>query len=92
MVSGSSMSIPKAKPIEEARGKASPVYPINMTVCSQASNNYPSTYLKLAMTLEQQHIHDTYFIDISMPLKFLPDLRSDCRNGHIESVHGLDLR
>lgn len=51
-----------------------------------------ATHLKLLMTIKQQNIHRLQLIHISMPLKFLSNLGSNFRHGHIERIHGLDFR
>lgn len=51
-----------------------------------------TTHLKLLMTIKQQNIHRLQLIHISMPLKFLSNLGSNFRHGHIERIHGLDFR
>jgi hypothetical protein len=43
------------------------------------------------MALEQEHIHHSNLIHISVPLELLPHLRSESRNRHVEGVHGLNL-
>lgn len=51
-----------------------------------------ATHLKLLMTIKQQNIHRLQLIHISMPLKFLSNLGSNFRHGHIERIHRLDFR
>jgi hypothetical protein len=48
-------------------------------------------YLKLLMTVEQQHIYCFELIHVSMPLEFLPHFRPKRRHGHVQRVHGLDF-
>ena len=48
-------------------------------------------YLELLMTIEQQDIHRPKLRYVSMPLKLLPYLGSNRRDGHVQGVHLLDF-
>lgn len=48
-------------------------------------------YLKLLVTVEQQHVYRLNLRHVSMPLKLLPYLGSDLGNRHVQGVHLLNL-
>ena len=50
-----------------------------------------STYLKLRVTSEKQHVYYRQLVDVSMSLEILPDFRSQLRNWHVEGIHLLNL-
>lgn len=50
------------------------------------------TDLELGVALVEQNINDAQLADVAVLLKLLADLGTDNGNGHVQRVHGLDLR
>lgn len=50
------------------------------------------TDLKLGVALVEQNVHNGQLADVAVLLKLLADLCANGRNGHVQRIHGLDLR
>lgn len=48
--------------------------------------------LELGVALEQQDVDDAELAHVAVLLELLADLCADGGNGHVQGVHGLDLR
>jgi hypothetical protein len=55
-------------------------------------NRSEVTDLEFRMAVEQQDVGRFELVDVSVPFEFLSDLCADGRHGHVQRVHGLDLR